>query len=335
MDFRLLHNWRKKKMRRSSLLLLFAVGFMLPGCVTRYIVVSEVAKSDLQVVVFTDDTGKGEELLAALAKRGYDNDHNHVAAPTDDGPLIKWGGASAAQIEEIAAFVEGRYEVELERDRGFKLDDYSVFITLPSGGKTGTVTDVDREDLRVVVFTSDTARGNQFLAALQPLGYTNDENYATDEPNDDFNIKWGAASDAMIDEISELADSTFDIEIDRQHSFEADDHDVFVNLPFGDSVAEGQGTWDKAEIEITVFCDSEELGKAVLSELSDLGYDNDENEVLSGPNDDFNLKYGGLPEAMLDEIAGSLEAEFGTEFRRSKDFDETNRQVFINLPKQD
>jgi hypothetical protein len=322
-------------MRRSFLLLLFAVGLMLPGCVTRYIVVSEVAKSDLQVVVFTDDTGKGEELLQALAKRGYDNDHNHVAVPTDDGPLIKWGGASAAQIEEIAAFVEGRYEVELERDRGFKLDDYSVFITLPSGGKAETVTDVEREDLRIVIFTSDTARGNQLLSALRPLGYTNDENYSTDEPNEDFNIKWGAATDTMIDEIIELADSTFDIELDRQHSFETDDHDVFVNLPFGDSVAERHSTWDKAEIEITVFCDSEDLGKDVLSELSDLGYNNEENEVLSGPNDDFNLKYGGLPETMLDEIAGSLEAKFKTEFRRSKDFGDTNQQVFINLPKKD
>ena len=317
-------------MRRSSLLLLFAVGLTLPGCVTRYIVVSEVAKSDLQVVVFTDDTGKGEELLKALAKRGYDNDHNHVAAPTDDGPLIKWGGASAAQIEEIAAFVEGRYEVELERDRGFKLDDYSVFITLPSGGQPGTASDVERESLRVVVFTSDTARGNQLLAALRPLGYTNDENYATDEPNDDFNIKWGAASDAMIDEISGLADSAFGIELDRQHSFEADDHDVFVNLPFDDS----SGGWDKADVEITIFCDSADLGRDVLGKLAELGYSNEDNEVLASPNDDFNIKYGGLPDTMLAEIAGALKAEFHADFLRSKDFGETNRQVFINLPKE-
>jgi len=318
-------------MRRSSLLVLLAAGLLLPGCVTRYIVVSEVAKSNLQVVVFTDDTRKGEELLEALAKRGYDNDHNHVAVPTGDEPLIKWGGAATAQIEEMIAFIEGRYEVELERERGFKLDDYSVFITLPSGGKPGAASDLEREDRRVVVFTSDTARGNQLLAALRPLGYANDANYVTDEPNEDFNIKWGVASDAMIDEISELTDSTFDIELDRQHSFEADDHDVFVNLPFGAS----SGEWDKAEVEITVFCDSAELGRQVLEQLAELGYSNEDNEVLSGSNGDFNIKYGGLPGTMLDEIAGSLEARFKTEFQRSEAFGETSRQVFVNLPKRD
>jgi hypothetical protein len=318
-------------MRRSSLLLLVAAGLMLPGCVTRYIVVSEVAKSDLQVVVFTDDTGRGEELLEALARRGYDNDHNLVAVLTGDEPLIKWGGAATAQIEEIIAFVEGRYEVELERERGFKLDDYSVFITLPSGGEPGSDGDLEREDLRVVVFTGDTARGNQLLAALRPLGYTNDANYVTDEPNGDFNIKWGAASDAMIDEISELANSTFNTELDRQHSFDADDRDVFLNLPLGSSSTE----WDKAEVEITVFCDSAELGREALRKLAELGYSNEDNEVLSGPNDDFNIKYGGLPEAMLDEIAGALETAFHAEFQRSEDFGETSRQVFINLPKKD
>jgi hypothetical protein len=304
---------------------------MLPGCVTRYVVVSEVAKSDLQVVVFADDTGKGEELLEALARRGYDNDHNHVAVPTGDEPLIKWGGASTAQIEEIIAFVEGRYEVELERERGFKFDDYSVFITLPSGGEPGSDGDLEREDLRVVIFTGDTAKGNQLLAALRPLGYANDANSVTDEPNEDFNIKWGAASDAMIDEISELADSAFDIELDRQHSFDEDDHDVFLNLPFGAS----SGEWDKAEVEITVFCDSAELGRQVLEQLAELGYSNEDNEVLSGPNDDFSIKYGGLPETMLDEIAGALEAALDAQFRRSEDFGETSRQVFVNLPKPD
>jgi hypothetical protein len=317
--------------RRVSLPVLLAAGLMLTGCVTRYVVISEVAKSDIQVVVFTDDTGRGEELLEALAERGYDNDHNHVGVPTGDEPLVKWGGATTAQIEEIIAFVEGRYEVELERERGFKFDDYSVFITLPSGGKPASDDGIEREDLRVVVFTSDTVRGNQFLAALRPLGYTNDANYATDEPNGDFNIKWGAAPEEMIGEISDLADSTFDIELDRQHTFENDDRDVFLNLPFGNPSAE----WDKSEVEITVFCDSAELGRQVLEQLAELGYSNEDNEVLAGPNAGLNIKYGGLPEAMLDEIAGALETRLGAEVERLKEFGEANRQVFVNLPGRD
>jgi hypothetical protein len=303
-------------------------GLMLAGCVTRYVVVSEVSKSDLELVVFTSDAGKGEQLLEALAERGFDNDHNHVAVPTEDEPSISWGGATQAQIEEIIAFIEGRYSVELDREHEFKLDDYNVFITLPAGEGPAVEEEVEREDLRVVVFTDDEEKGNRLLAALQSLGYTNTENYVTDEPNEDFNVKWGAAPEAMIDEVVELAEGEFDVELDRQQSFDDDDRDVFINLPFG-QVSEG---WDKSDVEITVFSDSAELGGQVLELLSGLGYDNEDNEALTGPNDDFNIKYGGLPEPMLEEITKALATEFKTEFRRSEEFGKTSRQVFINLP---
>ena len=71
----------------------------------------------------------------------------------------------------------------------------------------------------------------------------------------------------------------------------------------------------------------------MLGKLAELGYSNEDNEVLASPNDDFNIKYGGLPDTMLAEIAAALKAEFHADFLRSKDFGDTNRQVFINLPK--
>jgi hypothetical protein len=313
---------------RSAWLLL-AAALLLPGCVTRYVVISEVPKSELEIVVFTANTEEGEVLLEKLSDRGYTNEQNHIAVAADDEPSVKWGGAPSEQIEEIIGFVEGRYNVTLERDRSFKHTDRNVFINLPEAEATESVSAApEKEDLRVVIFTDDKEKGEELLGALKEAGFDNDENYVTDEPNEDFNIKWGAAPEEMIDEIVEKADDLYDIRLERQHTFEESDKDIFINLPFEEEPAEVT----KEGLEITVFCDSEELGKQVLSDLSELGYTNDENEVLTGPNDDHNIKYGGLPEAMLEELAGYLDKKFETGFRRSDEFSSTSRQVFINLP---
>jgi hypothetical protein len=313
----------------KKLAILAAAVLLAPGCVTRYIVLSEVPKSRLEVVVFTNDRQAGSDLLEKLSARGFDNDQNHVGVPTLDEPTVQWGGASTAQIEEIIAYVEGRYDVTLKRDRSFKLDDPNVFITLPETDTTGTAAGPpDPEDLRIVIFTDSEEKGNELLDSLRGRGYTDTANYVTDEPNDDFNVKWGAATSDQIDEISELASDLFDVELDRQHTFEGGDHDLFINLPFGSA---GKPR-TKADIQITVLCDSAELGKDILSRLSDLGYTNNANEVKPGTYGDYNIKYGDLPSEMLDEIAGYLQKRFQAEFRRSDEFAPTSRQVTISLP---
>jgi hypothetical protein len=319
-------------MNRSRLApILGAVLLLSAGCVTRYVVISAVPRSDLQVVVFAEDKDQGNELLEWLSDHGYDNDHNHVALPSDREPGIRYGAAPTAYIDEIAAYIAGRFDIELGREREFKASDYGVFIDLnPSSREIAVAGPPGREELRLVVFTDDTVRGRRLLDSLHALGYANGDNYVTDEPNGDFNVKWGAASDSMAEEIAGVVRSLFSVELDRQHAFKADDWDVFINLPFG--AAKKEPT--RADFAITIFCDDEKAGQGLLRKLADLGYTNDANEVLSGPNEKFNVKYGGLPEEMLGEIAGLVEKEFKTDVERVEEFGKSSDQVFINIPKK-
>jgi len=308
--------------------LLTAVALLgLSSCATRHVIVSAVPRSDLRIVVFTDNRTQGDDLLDWLEARGYDNPHNQVAVLEETEGTVHWGAAPLSYIEEIAAWVEGRLGLELERERAFRPDDYSVFVYL-GGGPARSAEPPDREDLRVVIFTDDRARGEQLLARLHALGYASDENYVTDEPNEDPNIKWGAASDEVIEEVTALADSMFGIELDRQRTFAEDDNDLFVNLPLG-AVRAGPG---RADFAITVFCSDPELGRRLLDRLERAGYTNGANQVLPEPNDELNVKYGALPDAMLAEIAGLVQDEVGAEPELLPELGRTGTDVFINLP---
>lgn len=306
--------------------LLFVVAALAAaGCSVRYVTPPAPGRHDLHIAVFAADDDQGEAVLEWLEERGFDNEANHLARPGDEDAAIYWGAAPARLVNEIAAYLEGRYGVELEREREFDRLDPAIHIHLPAQRRGGTP---DRSGLRVVVFTDDTERGQAFLDHLETeLGFDNDENYVTDSPNDEFNIKWGAAPEALVDEIVAAADAGLDVELDRQHIFEADDRDVFINLPLGGKV----GT-ERDEFEVTLFCDDTARARRFLARLARLGYTHDENEVLTEPNDDFNIKYGGLPEEFVEELAGQVEAEFGIRPATRREFDRTSDQVFINLP---
>jgi hypothetical protein len=119
----------------------------------------------------------------------------------------------------------------------------------------------------------------------------------------------------------------FGVELDRQHTFAPDDNDLFVNLPFRSSPP----GLTRADFVITVFADSATGGR-LLRKLAELGYSNDANEVLSEPNDEPNVKYGALPEAMLEEIARLVEEESGASPELLQEFGRSSPQVFINIP---
>ncbi len=314
-------------MRRLLTVLITFALLGLTNCVTRYVVVSAVPRSDLRIVVFTNDRDQGHELLDWLDDRGYDNPHNQVAVLEEKDAAICWGAAPLSYVEEIAAYVEGRFDVELDREHTFRDDDYSVFIYL-GGEQVRTERPPDREDLRIVVFTDDRVKGEQFLARLRALGYINDENYVTDEPNDDFNMKWGAAPDDIVEEVAALADSMFGVELERQHVFARDDKDLFVNLPFG-SVRSGLS---RADFAITVFCAEAQVGRRLLAQLAELGYTSDANDVQPDPNEELNIKYGALPDDMLEEIVGLIKDELGAEPELRHELGRTGTDVFINLP---
>jgi len=89
----------------------------------------------------------------------------------------------------------------------------------------------------VTVFTTDPAVGKKILDELRGFGYTNPENEVLDEPNTDFNIKWGGAPDEYIDEIATVVERLTGRKLTRQKIFESGDMDIFVNLPLGGAPA--------------------------------------------------------------------------------------------------
>ncbi len=99
----------------------------------------------------------------------------------------------------------------------------------------------DRTTFEVTVFTTDPAVGKQVLDALRALGYTNPGNEVLDEPNTDFNIKWGGAPQEFIDEIAAATEKIAGKTLNRLHIFEATDTDIFVNLPLGGAIPTQKG----------------------------------------------------------------------------------------------
>lgn len=89
----------------------------------------------------------------------------------------------------------------------------------------------EKSEFEVTVFTEDKAMGAKVLAALRELGYTNPENEVLGEPNEDFNIKWGAAPQEFVDEIAGAAERLTGKTLARKKIFEEGDKDIFVNLP--------------------------------------------------------------------------------------------------------
>jgi hypothetical protein len=86
-------------------------------------------------------------------------------------------------------------------------------------------------EYRVVVFASDQDLGEKVLGVLKAAGYANDDSYVGDEPNDEANIKYGAASADDIEAMVKLIGVLYDDELELSGEFESDDYDVFINLP--------------------------------------------------------------------------------------------------------
>lgn len=288
--------------------------------------VAAVAKSQLRIVVFSDDEDKAGELLEKLAGRGYGNADNKVEANPNREFNIKYGAAPFSYVDEIATYTEGRYDVELRRSREFDSTDLDVFINLPFEAEAGT--NADRASLRVVVFTDDEEEGQALLDMLADLGYTNDENYINDGPQDEPEMQYGSAAPAIVDEVAALLLEEFDLEVEPVRSFDKDDDDLFISLP---ALVE-EGAPERSEVVITVLAASQKRGNDVLKLLADLGYTNPLNDVLSSPGEGYVIKYGACPEELLSEMAAVLAKRFGHDFLKVREFDDDQRKVFVNIP---
>jgi hypothetical protein len=84
---------------------------------------------------------------------------------------------------------------------------------------------------RVVIFANDEDLGEKVLGVIKAAGFAEDESYVTDEPNEDADIKYGAASEDDISAIHKLVSVLYDGDIEETNDFDSDDYDIFINLP--------------------------------------------------------------------------------------------------------
>lgn len=88
----------------------------------------------------------------------------------------------------------------------------------------------------------------------------------------------------------------------------------------------------RRQYEVTIFTDDPETGRRVLAAIEELGYTHPENEVLDTPNDEFNIKWGGAPDEVVDEIRALVEPVVHQELFPRHLFGPEDHDVFINLP---
>lgn len=191
-----------------------------------------------RVVIFTDDKARVAPVLSAVKKLGYNKD-SYVADKPNKKWNIKWGAASTQNIEEILGVVKrelGISSSKIDQQHKFKADDTDIFINLrfATTSKPSTASPSGRGSHRVVIFTNDEDQVRSLLSAIKSGGF-HKESYIAEKPNDDWNIKWGAASSGTIDEVLALVDSEMGIparRIRKSKEFEAGDTDIFLNLKF-------------------------------------------------------------------------------------------------------
>ncbi len=97
-------------------------------------------------------------------------------------------------------------------------------VAKPVGTENGT-------KYRVVVYATDQAFGEKVLGVIKAAGYANDDSYVSEEPNDDANIKYGAANEQDVTAIRKLVNVLYDGKVEELNEFDSDDYDIFINLP--------------------------------------------------------------------------------------------------------
>ena len=99
----------------------------------------------------------------------------------------------------------------------------------------------ERVALRIVVFCADAAAGRAVLQALARAGYEHPANYVNSPPNRTFNIKWGGASPAAVEEIAAIVEALVQRPLERLHVFPEAEMDIFLTLPLGEGGLPGAG----------------------------------------------------------------------------------------------
>lgn len=188
---------------------------------------------------------------------------------------------------------------------------------------------VAKSGLRIVIFSDDPVRGRALLDKLAARGYSNPEGRVRPNPNREFNIKYGAAPQAYIDEMATYTEGRYDVELRRSREFDSTDLDVFINLPFETQAGTNS---NRAALRVVVSTDDEEQGEGLLDRLAALGYTNDENYVEEEVQVDAEVRYGSAAPGVVDEIVALVDEEYDVALHPRRSFEPDDDDVFIYLP---
>jgi hypothetical protein len=100
-------------------------------------------------------------------------------------------------------------------------------------------------------------------------------------------------------------------------------------IPMGPTEAE---LAERQSFEVTVFTDDPITGRRVLAAIEAEGYTNPGNQILDTPNEQFNIKWGGAPEHLVEHVAGIARRMVGHDLVRLKIFGPDDADIFLNLP---
>jgi len=84
---------------------------------------------------------------------------------------------------------------------------------------------------KIIVYANDEDLGQKVLDVLVAGGFGNSESYVGDGPDDDANIKYGAATRDDVKAMRKLISVFYDGKLEEQEEFDSDDYDVSINLP--------------------------------------------------------------------------------------------------------
>ncbi|MGM0576501.1 MAG: hypothetical protein ACQEXJ_12300 [Myxococcota bacterium] len=194
--------------------------------------------------------------------------------------------------------------------------------------------EAERDAFPVTVFTNDAPSGEAFLEELRERGYVHEGGEVLRQPNDSFNVKWGAAPLAYVLELAGMVEARYGRRPRLLNIFGRDDPDIFLNVPLGsppEDAAPGEAM-GRASLHVVVFSHDPVVGRRVLERLEDMGYTNPENMVQGKPNPEFNVKWGAAPRELVEEIVAVLEETFRTPFELRHEFGPDDPDLFINLP---
>ncbi len=188
---------------------------------------------------------------------------------------------------------------------------------------------VAKSQLRIVVFTDVAERGRELLVRLAARGYSNPASKVEANPNREFNIKYGAAPFAYIEEIATYTEGRCDVDLRRSREFDSTDLDVFINLPFETQAGTNSS---RASFRVVVFAEDGEEGEDLLERLAGLGYTNRQNCVDDAGKEEPALLYGSAAPGIVDELLALVLEESGAELPARRRFAADDNDIYIILP---